>query len=210
MKVVLATRNEGKVREIADILAPHGFEVVSLREFPELGEITEDGATFRENAMIKATAVSGHTGLLALADDSGLEVDALDGAPGIYSSRFAGEEKDDQANNHKLLELLSDIPAERRTARFQCVVAIAEPDGWVHIAEGSCEGVIAEEPRGQRGFGYDPLFYVPAYNRTFAELDPFIKNKISHRAKALEGAVDILSDLKKMAARSEELAGDSV
>lgn len=210
MKVVLATRNEGKVREIADILAPHGFEVVSLREFPELGEITEDGATFRENAMIKAAAVSGHTGLLALADDSGLEVDALDGAPGIYSSRFAGEEKDDQANNRKLLELLSDIPAERRTARFQCVVAIAEPDGWVHIAEGSCEGVIAKKPRGQRGFGYDPLFYVPAYDRTFAELDPSIKNKISHRAKALEGAVDILSDLKKMAARSEVLAGDSV
>lgn len=210
MKVVLATRNEGKVREIADILAPHGFEVVSLREFPELGEITEDGATFRENAMIKAAAVSGHTGLLALADDSGLEVDALDGAPGIYSSRFAGGEKDDQANNRKLLELLSDIPAERRTARFQCVVAIAEPDGWVHIAEGSCEGVIAKEPRGQRGFGYDPLFYVPAYERTFAELDPSIKNKISHRAKALEGAVDILSDLKKMAARSEVLAGDSV
>ena len=210
MKVVLATRNEGKVREIADILAPHGFEVVSLREFPELGEITEDGATFRENAMIKAATVSGHTGLLALADDSGLEVDALDGAPGIYSSRFAGEEKDDQANNRKLLELLSDIPAERRTARFQCVVAIAEPDGWVHIAEGSCEGVIAKEPRGQRGFGYDPLFYVPAYERTFAELDPSIKNKISHRAKALEGAVDILSDLKKMAARSEVLAGDSV
>jgi XTP/dITP diphosphohydrolase len=210
LKVVLATRNEGKVREIADILAPHGFEVVSLREFPELGEITEDGATFRENAMIKAAAVSGHTGLLALADDSGLEVDALDGAPGIYSSRFAGEEKDDQANNRKLLELLSDIPAERRTARFQCVVAIAEPDGWVHIAEGSCEGVIAKKPRGQRGFGYDPLFYVPAYDRTFAELDPSIKNKISHRAKALEGAVDILSDLKKMAARSEVLAGDSV
>ncbi|MDD4236941.1 MAG: XTP/dITP diphosphatase [Desulfotomaculaceae bacterium] len=209
MKVVLATGNEGKVREIADILAPHGVEVISLREFPELGEIIENGNTFRENAMIKATTVSGHTGLLALADDSGLEVDALDGAPGIYSSRFAGEGKDDQANNLKLLDLLSGMPAEHRTARFQCVVAIAEPDGWVHIAEGSCEGVIVEEPRGQGGFGYDPLFYVPAYDRTFAELEPAIKNKISHRAKALEGAIDILSDLKKMVAGSEELAGDS-
>lgn len=209
MKVVLATRNAGKVREIADILAPHGVEVISLSEFPELGEIIEDGDTFRENAMLKATTVAGHTGLIALADDSGLEVDALDGAPGIYSSRFAGEEKNDRANNLKLLELLSDFPAEQRTARFQCVVAIAEPDGWVHIAEGSCEGLIINEPRGEGGFGYDPLFYVPDYEKTFAELDPAIKNKISHRAKALEGAVDILSDLKKMLARSEELAGDS-
>lgn len=209
MKVVLATRNAGKVREIEDILAPHGFEVISLQEFPEIGEIIEDGSTFKENAMIKATTVAGYTGLIALADDSGLEVDALDGAPGIHSSRFAGEEKDDQANNRKLLELISDIPAEQRTARFKCVVAIAEPDGWVHLAEGSCEGIIINEPRGEGGFGYDPLFYVPDYDKTFAELDPAIKNKISHRARALEGAVDILTDLKKMLARSEELAGDS-
>jgi XTP/dITP diphosphohydrolase len=209
LKVVLATRNAGKVREIEDILAPHGFEVISLQEFPEIGEIIEDGSTFKENAMIKATTVAGYTGLIALADDSGLEVDALDGAPGIHSSRFAGEEKDDQANNRKLLELISDIPAEQRTARFKCVVAIAEPDGWVHLAEGSCEGIIINEPRGEGGFGYDPLFYVPDYDKTFAELDPAIKNKISHRARALEGAVDILTDLKKMLARSEELAGDS-
>lgn len=209
MKVVLATRNVGKIREIAEILSPHAFEVISLREFPEIGEIIEDGSTFKENAMIKATVVAGHTGLLALADDSGLEVDALDGAPGIFSSRFAGEEKDDQANNRKLLDLLSDVPAEKRTARFKCVVAIAEPDGWAHIAEGSCEGVIIEEPRGQGGFGYDPLFYVPAYDKTFAELGPAIKNKISHRAKAMEGAVEILSDLKKVLARSEDIEGDS-
>lgn len=209
MKVVLATRNAGKVREIEDILAPYGFEVISMREFPELGDIIEDGSTFKENAMIKATTVAGQTGLIALADDSGLEVDALDGAPGIHSSRFAGEEKDDQANNRKLLELLSDIPAEQRSARFKCVVAIAEPDGWVHLAEGSCEGIIINEPRGEGGFGYDPLFYVPDYDKTFAELDPAIKNKISHRARALEGAVEILTDLKKMLARSEELAGDS-
>jgi XTP/dITP diphosphohydrolase len=209
LKVVLATRNAGKVREMVDILSPHGFEVISLQEFPEIGEIIEDGASFKENAMIKATTVAAHTGLIALADDSGLEVDALDGAPGIHSSRFAGEEKDDLANNRKLLELLSDIPAEKRTARFKCVVAIAEQDGWVHIAEGSCEGVIIDEPRGEGGFGYDPLFYVPAYNKTFAELEPDVKNKISHRARALEGAIDILLDLKKMQARSEELAGDS-
>lgn len=209
MKVVLATRNAGKVREIMDILAPHGFEVSSLRDFPEIGEIIEDGATFKENAMIKATTVAAHTGLIALADDSGLEVDALDGAPGVHSSRFAGEGKDDQANNLKLLEQLSDIPAEQRAARFKCVIAIAEIDGWVHLAEGSCEGIIINEPRGEGGFGYDPLFYVPEYDKTFAELDPAVKNKISHRARALEGAVDILSDLKKMLARGDELAGDS-
>jgi len=210
LKVVLATRNAGKVQEIVDILAPHGFDVSSLEEFPEIGEIVEDGDTFRENAVIKATTVAAHTGFVALADDSGLEVDALGGAPGVHSSRFAGEEKDDRANNRKLLELLSDVPAGQRTARFKCVIAIAEPDGWLHIAEGSCEGIIITEPRGEGGFGYDPLFYVPDYDKTFAEMEPAVKNKISHRARALKGALDILSDLKKMQAGSDEFAGDSI
>ncbi|MGI6492939.1 MAG: XTP/dITP diphosphatase [Peptococcaceae bacterium] len=196
MQLVLATRNEGKLRELTDLLAPYGFEVLSLSSFSELGEIIEDGATFKENAIIKAAAVAKHTGLLALADDSGLEVDALDGAPGVYSSRFAGEGKDDLANNRKLLELLAGLPPERRTARFQCVVAIAWPDGSMRTSTGTCEGVIAESPRGEGGFGYDPLFYVPEYGKTFAELDAAVKNKISHRAKALAGAVDILSKLK--------------
>lgn len=196
MQLVLATRNKGKLRELTDLLAPYGFEVLSLDSFPELGEIVEDGATFQENAIIKAAAVAKHTGLLALADDSGLEVDALDGAPGVYSSRFAGEGKDDLANNRKLLELLAGLPPERRTARFQCVVAIAWPDGSLRTSTGTCEGIIAGSPRGEGGFGYDPLFYVPEYGKTFAELDAAVKNKISHRAKALAGAVDILSKLK--------------
>jgi len=196
VQLVLATRNEGKIRELAALLEPYGFEVLSLNSFPELGEIVEDGATFKENAIIKATAVAKHTGLLALADDSGLEVDALGGAPGVYSSRFAGEGKDDLANNRKLLELLAGVPAERRTARFQCVVALAWPDGSWRTSTGTCEGIITESPRGEGGFGYDPLFYVPEYGKTFAELDIAIKNKISHRAKALAGAVDILSKLK--------------
>lgn len=196
MKLVLATRNQGKVREMSELLGPQGIEIISLAEFPELGDVEEDGDTFRENAIKKASAVCEQTGLMALADDSGLEVDALDGAPGVHSARFAGEPKDDAANNRKLLDLLSGVPPEQRTARFRCVIAIAVPDGWAYTADGTCEGVIAEEPRGSGGFGYDPLFYLPEYGKTFAELDLETKNKISHRGRALAGALDILSELK--------------
>jgi XTP/dITP diphosphohydrolase len=198
MKVVLATNNPGKVREIREILAPRGIEVVSLSEYPGLAEIKEDGDTFKDNAAIKALAACEHTNLVALADDSGLEVDCLDGAPGVYSSRFAGEEKDDAANNRRLLELLASVPEKERTARFRCVVAIVDREGWIYTAEGTCEGIIAMEPRGEGGFGYDPLFYLPEYGKTFAELEPEIKNKISHRARALAGALDILSELERM------------
>lgn len=196
MKIVLATNNSGKVKEINELLEPHGIKAVSMAEFPGLGEIEEDGSTFRENAIIKASAVCEHTGLMALADDSGLEVDYLDGAPGIRSARFAGEEKNDEANNKKLLNLLAGVPSEKRTARFRCVIAIAVPGGWVYTADGACEGVISNEPRGAGGFGYDPLFYLPEYGRTFAELDLETKNKISHRGRALAGALDILAELK--------------
>ncbi len=198
MKVVLATNNPGKVREIREILAPRGIEVVSLSEYPGPAEIKEDGDTFKDNAAIKALAACEHTNLVALADDSGLEVDCLDGAPGVYSSRFAGEEKDDAANNRRLLELLASVPEKERTARFRCVVAIVDREGWIYTAEGTCEGIIAMEPRGEGGFGYDPLFYLPEYGKTFAELEPEIKNKISHRARALAGALDILSELERM------------
>ncbi|HAH85775.1 MAG TPA: non-canonical purine NTP pyrophosphatase [Armatimonadetes bacterium] len=198
MKVVLATNNPGKVREIREILAPRGIEVVSLSEYPGLAEIKEGGDTFKDNAAIKALAACEHTNLVALADDSGLEVDCLDGAPGVYSSRFAGEEKDDAANNRRLLELLASVPEKERTARFRCVVAIVDREGWIYNAEGTCEGIIAMEPRGEGGFGYDPLFYLPEYGKTFAELEPEIKNKISHRARALAGALDILSELERM------------
>ncbi len=204
MKLVLATKNEGKVKELTKLLAEQDIEVLSLADFPEIEEIVENGETFKENAVIKATEVCMQTGLITLADDSGLEVDCLEGLPGVYSARFAGEEKDDSANNKKLLELLAGVPVEQRTARFKCVVAVADIDCFVYIAEGTCAGIIAEEPRGDGGFGYDPLFYLPEYDKTFAELDLETKNKISHRARAFAGVLDILSDLKKMMEDFEE------
>ena len=195
MKLVLASRNTGKIEELKALLAPLNVEVVSLRDFPDLPEVAEDGATFAENAIQKARAVAAATGLLALADDSGLEVDYLNGAPGVFSARFAGAGHDDRANNEKLLHLLAGVPPEKRTARFRCVVAIATPDGDIYTAEGACAGVITGEPRGDRGFGYDPLFFVPHLGKTFAELEPAVKNAISHRAQALAGAREILTRL---------------
>ena len=193
MKLVLATRNPGKVRELSQLLSPLGYEVLSLEHFPGVPEVVEDGATFKDNAVKKATAVARHTGQLALADDSGLEVDYLGGAPGVRSARFAGEGHDDRANNEKLLRLLAGVPPEKRTARFRCVVAVATPEGKVLTTEGTCEGIIAEEPRGEGGFGYDPLFYVPSCGKTFAELEPEVKNRISHRGRALALMREILS-----------------
>lgn len=198
MKLVLATRNKNKIKEMIELLAPSGIEALSLDQFPRIGRIEEDGRTFRENAVKKASAVCEQTGMMALADDSGLEVDCLDGAPGVFSSRFAGEGSDDRANNEKLLELLTGVPPEQRRARFRCVIAVAAPDGFVYTAEGTCEGYIAEELRGERGFGYDPLFYLPEFGKTLAELDLKTKNKVSHRGKALLGALDILAELKAM------------
>ncbi|SHE88028.1 XTP/dITP diphosphohydrolase [Desulfofundulus australicus DSM 11792] len=196
MKLVLATRNPGKVRELSQLLSPLGYEVLSLEHFPGVPEVVEDGATFRDNAVKKATAVARHTGQLALADDSGLEVDYLGGAPGVRSARFAGEGHDDRANNEKLLRLLAGVPPEKRTARFRCVVAVATPEGKVLTTEGTCEGIIAEEPRGEGGFGYDPLFYVPSCGKTFAELEPEVKNRISHRGRALALMREILAGLR--------------
>jgi XTP/dITP diphosphohydrolase len=204
LKLVLATRNKNKVREVAEFLAPYDIEVVSLNEFPDLPDIEESGETFKENAIIKATEACMFTGLVALADDSGLEVDCLDGLPGVYSARFAGEDKNDSDNNNKLLELLEGIPAGQRNARFRCVMAVATTDCFVYTTEGTCEGVIAEEPRGEGGFGYDPLFYLPGYEKTFAELDLETKNKISHRARALTGVLDIIEELKIMMKDEEE------
>ncbi|ABO51189.1 non-canonical purine NTP pyrophosphatase, rdgB/HAM1 family [Desulforamulus reducens MI-1] len=195
MKLVLATNNKGKVKELAELLKPCGYQVVSIGEFPGFTEVEEDGNTFADNAIKKALAAAEFTGELALADDSGLEVDALKGAPGVYSARFAGEPKDDTANNAKLLSLLEGVPQDHRTARFRCVIAIAEPNGRIHTAEGSCEGVILRELKGEGGFGYDPLFYVPEYKQTFAELDMEKKNSISHRGKALKKAMEILNRL---------------
>ena len=195
MKLVLATQNKGKVEEIAEALTTTSIEVLSLDDFPLVGDIEEDGATFIENAVKKARVTAEITSLPALADDSGLEVDYLQGAPGVYSARFAGETKSDQANNDKLLSLMKDVPPEKRTARFQCVIAIAYPDGRVHTVQGTCEGIIANEPQGVLGFGYDPLFYLPEHDKTFGQLDLPFKNKISHRGKALALAIAYLKSI---------------
>ncbi len=194
-KLVLASGNQGKLKELSSLLAPLNIAVVSLADFPDMPETIEDGATFAENAVKKAKEAAEYTGLTALADDSGLEVDYLNGLPGVYSARFAGEAKDDAANNKKLLRLLHGVPYEKRTARFRSVIAICDPQGEIYTSDGRCEGYILEEERGSGGFGYDPLFYVPAYQKTFAELTMEEKNKISHRGRALIGAVEILKKL---------------
>lgn len=195
VELVLATHNKGKVRELAELLVGSGFKVLSLQDYPELPEVEEDGDTFEANAIKKARQIARATGKLALADDSGLEVDYLDGAPGVYSARFAGPARDDAENNRKLLRLLDGVPAAKRTARFCCVVAVATPDGRVKTARGTCEGIIGTEPAGDSGFGYDPLFYVPEYDQTFGQLDLSIKNRISHRGRAFAAASDVLAEL---------------
>lgn len=187
--VVVATKNQGKVAEIRSVLAQLELTVLSLSEFSPVAEAVEDGLTFEDNAVIKAKYYAAHTGRACLADDSGLEVDALGGAPGVYSARYAGEDADDGANNRKLLEALHSVPAGQRTARFRCVLALVDENGLTITADGSCEGIILEAPRGQGGFGYDPLFYVPELGKTLAEVSLTEKNKISHRGQALRNLV---------------------
>ncbi|KUK35931.1 MAG: XTP/dITP diphosphohydrolase [Clostridia bacterium] len=194
-KLVIASRNRGKIAEYGEMLRDLPVEILSLADFPDLPEVRETGRTFRENALIKARAAAAATGLIALADDSGLEVDYLNGAPGVYSSRYAGPEQDDEANNRKLLAALEGVPMALRGARFRCVIAIVTPEGREFLSEGVCEGRISLAPRGRAGFGYDPLFLVPSLGKTFAELGPEVKNRISHRAQALRAARDMLRRL---------------
>jgi len=191
-KLLIATRNAKKKRELQDIMRDWDIEVLTLDDFPGLPEVEEDGATFEANAVKKARIVAAASGQVTLADDSGLEVDALEGAPGIYSARFAGLNADDAANNRKLMYLLERIPADRRAARFVCVIAVALPDGQVHTVTGKCEGRIAENSQGEGGFGYDPLFIPQGFSRTFAQLDPAEKHQISHRGQALNKARKLL------------------
>ena len=193
MTLVLATRNPGKVSEIKALLP--GVRVAPAVAFPGCPEPEETGCTFEENALIKARAVSQYTGKTALADDSGLEVDALDGAPGVHSARYAGSDATDLDNIRRLLDALDGISDAERTARFRCVVAVVVPDGRTWTAEGACEGRILQAPRGDAGFGYDPLFVPAGYENTFAELDAGVKNRISHRALALRRIADVLKSL---------------
>jgi XTP/dITP diphosphohydrolase len=192
--VVLASGNAGKLREFNRILVPLAMEVKSQASF-DVPEVPEDGLSFVENAIIKARAASKHTGLAALADDSGLEVDYLNGAPGIYSARFAGGDGD-EANNSKLLAELEGVPAEQRSARFQCVLVYMRhwQDPTPLICQGSWEGTILLQPSGDNGFGYDPLFYLPEYDCSSAELDPAEKNRVSHRARACQKLLAALAE----------------
>lgn len=200
--LVMATRNPGKIRELREILRDLGITLLSLADFPELPEILEEGATFAENAACKAKAVAHLTGLPALADDSGLEVAALGGRPGVWSARYAQDrttpaDPGDEDNYRKLLDELQGVPWEQRQARFVCEMALALPDGRLYLAHGECGGRIALKPRGKRGFGYDPVFWVPVYGRTMAELGPRVKNRISHRAQALQTLKELLRTLKE-------------
>jgi len=192
-RLLIATHNAGKKAEYAALLQGLELELVTLADLGVKLIVTEDGATFAQNALLKARGYAAATGLLTLADDSGLEVDALGGAPGVYTARYGGEGLSDEARYRLLLENLRGVPDEQRTARFRCVIALAWPPndlvgGWpngrVELAEGTCEGRIAHEPRGEHGFGYDPVFYLPEFGCTMAELPEGVKNRISHRARA--------------------------
>ncbi|MDR7415970.1 MAG: XTP/dITP diphosphatase [Armatimonadota bacterium] len=193
--LVVATRNEGKLRELRRLLEDLPFELRSLQDYPHLPPVPEEGSTYAENATRKALAVAQATGEISLADDSGLEVDALDGEPGVHSARFLGQDATDAERNAEILRRLAGVPWERRTARYRAVVAVALPDGTVRTFEGTCEGRIALEPRGSGGFGYDPIFYVPDLGRTVAELLPYEKDRISHRGKAMAQAREFLRSL---------------
>ncbi|WP_289135170.1 XTP/dITP diphosphatase [uncultured Brevibacillus sp.] len=191
-RVVLATRNQGKVKEFNRLFADLGWEGISLAEFEGVPEVIEDGETFEANALKKAIEISTYLKLPALGDDSGLEVDALGGRPGVYSARYAGEDATDEKNWRKLLDELDGVPMERRTARFRCTIAFVVPGSEPVITTGSCEGLIAKEPKGTNGFGYDPVFYIPEMEKMMAQLLPEEKNQISHRARAMNHLLEAL------------------
>jgi len=187
--ILIATKNKNKVKEIKHLLKNMDVNVMSIEDGQwEIPEIIEDGSTFKENAIKKAKTIASITGKITLADDSGLEVDALGGQPGIISARFSGENASDRENNLKLLNMMLEVPEDRRGAQFRSAIAIASPEGKIEVVEGICRGDIGVSERGGQGFGYDPLFIPVGYNKTFAELSLDIKNKISHRGRALEKA----------------------
>jgi len=195
-QIVLATRNAKKCREMEALLQPHGIEVRNLDDYPQAPEVAETGTTFAENAALKAGQVAAALGRWTLADDSGIEVDALNGRPGVYSARYAGPEADDEQNNDKLLRELENVPDERRTARYVCHLALADPSGEIRESvQEYCRGRILRERQGDGGFGYDPLFHIPEYHRTFGRIGPTLKNAISHRARAFQKIVPPLVQL---------------
>lgn len=193
-KLVLATRNPDKVQEIREAFSDIDVEILTAEDFPGMPEVVEDGNTIKENAVKKARSVADFTGLFALADDTALEIETLGGAPGVRSSRFAGEGATYADNVRKVLRLLNGIPWEQRRARFRCVMVLAQRE-WQQVVEGTCEGYVTFEPRGTLGFGYDPIFYLPEWGKTFAEMDLRQKNQVSHRGRALEQVKHVLESL---------------
>ncbi|MCX6348189.1 MAG: XTP/dITP diphosphatase [Candidatus Aureabacteria bacterium] len=195
MELVIATRNPGKIDELKALLAHLQVKILSLDDFPAIPEVAEEGKTYAENALAKAKAIHKATGKMALADDSGLEVDALKGEPGVHTARFGGEELSDHERYMRLLKMLENTPDEQRGATFRCTIAIVGP-GKIHkVVEGACRGFITRAPLGGGGFGYDPVFVPSEYSQSFAELIPEVKIKISHRARALEKAALFLEGI---------------
>jgi XTP/dITP diphosphohydrolase len=184
-ELIIATKNKGKAKEFVELFEPLGFRVKTLLDYPDAPDIEETGETFEENALLKAAGISNIFQKIVIADDSGLVIDALDGRPGVYSARYAGTKKDDEANIQKVLFEMKDVPEEKRTAHFHCTLALVVPGKDPVIVEGTCNGLILTEKRGNNGFGYDPIFYLPHLKKTMAEMTSEEKNQISHRGNAI-------------------------
>lgn len=196
MELLIATKNSGKVKEIKKLLRGSGIRVLSLNDFHNVPDVNEDGKSYRDNALKKARFFSKYFNKLTIADDSGIEVDALGGKPGPHSARYAGGEASSFENNQKLLKQLNGVPLSKRGATFRCVLALVSPDGKEYIVEATCRGRIGFKEIGKKGFGYDPIFYIPRYGKTMAQLTVEEKNKISHRGKALRKLKRLLSKLE--------------
>lgn len=208
--LLLGTRNKNKVSELTDMLKDLPVKIVTLLDYPEIGPILEDGKTYHENASKKALTLARHTGVVTLADDSGLEVDALGGRPGIYSSRFAGDNATDEQNIDKLLILMAGIDRKKRGARFVCVIALARPSGEVELMEGELRGEIGFHKMGELGFGYDPVFIVPDLGKSLAQIGFEEKNRISHRGKAMAKVRELLVDTRRyLPANNESVEGET-
>lgn len=196
-ELLVATKNKKKLKEIKDLLKGMSLKITSLQDYPSAPRIVENGKSFRENAIKKAVMISAYTKSMVMGEDSGLCIDSLGGRPGIYSSRFSGKEKSDSQNNLKVLRLMRNVPKKKRSAHYVCAVALAEKGKLIATAEGTCHGRIAEGLKGDAGFGYDPLFLIVRYNKTFAELGERLKHQMSHRYKALKKAKSLLKKLLK-------------
>ncbi|OIJ10322.1 non-canonical purine NTP pyrophosphatase [Anaerobacillus arseniciselenatis] len=192
-EILIATKNKGKAKDFEQLFAPFNIGVKTLLDMENAIDVEEDGTTFQENAIKKAETIAREFNIPTLADDSGLIVDALDGRPGVYSARYAGMNKDDQANLNKVLDELKNVPESKRSARFHCSLALALPGKKTVVVDGTCDGVITQEPIGDNGFGYDPIMFIPALDKTMAQLSKQEKNEISHRANALKHLKEILT-----------------